>query len=98
MDTECTTLVIPTVIKKECKGMNSVKAVDGSKIGCKGSSQEEMAVRGKTLRLRIIVIGQIVNRIDVVMGMDAINSLDRVNVSGHTVSFGGAGSSCAVSL
>lgn len=42
--------------------------VNGCKIGCKGSSDEEIEVQGTALKLWSIVIDQVVDGIDVVIG------------------------------
>lgn len=75
----------------QINGMSSVQAVNAGRTRCKGSSNVEIVVQDTTLRLWVIVIDHVVGRIDVVMGMDAINCLGGVSVGEDMVSFGGAG-------
>lgn len=57
------------------KGTSSDWVVDGRGIKCKDNSDEEIVVRGTTLRLRATVINHVVDGIEVVMGMDVIECL-----------------------
>lgn len=55
-----------------------------------------MVVRGTRLKLHLIVIDRLVDKIDVVMGMDAIIRLGVITVSEAIVRFSEVGTRCAV--
>ena len=76
MDTDCSTTVLASGIVGEYKGEGGkLVAVDGREIRCEGTRDVELIVQGVRLRVRAIVLGRIVDGVDIVMGMDAIRQL-----------------------
>lgn len=84
-------------VVEEWRGVSSVRAVDGTEAEDRGSSGMEMVSRGMQLKLHVIVIDRVVDKIDVVMGMDDIVHLGGVMVSEADIVFGDVGMQCAVS-
>lgn len=56
VETDCSTILKTLEVLEEWHGVNSVKIVDGTEIGCRGSSDIEMVVRGTRFRLQTIMI------------------------------------------
>lgn len=71
--------------------MSSVSAVDGTEVESRGSSDVEMVVQGIRLRLYAIVIDYIVDKIDMVMGLDAFVRLGGVTLNEAGVTFSDVG-------
>ena len=65
-------------------------AFDGREVKCKGECWIELVVDGMHLKVEAIVVDEIVNGVDVVMGMDVIKRLGGVTISKGTVRFSGS--------
>lgn len=62
--------------------------VDGRKVKCRGISEVELEYRGPVLKLQVIVIGEVVDGIDEVVGVDVIRCLSGFTADGVGVKFG----------
>lgn len=60
-------------------------AFDGREVKCKGECWIELVVDGMHLGVEAVVIDDIVNGVDVVMGMDIVERLGGVTISKGTV-------------
>ena len=85
VDTGCSTTVVAAHLVDNCSGTCSLVAFDGREVQCKGTSTIEFGVRGVQMRIRVIVASNIVNGIDVVMGMDVIGQLGGVTTNNNKV-------------
>ena len=80
VDTGCTTTVISSRLVVGCKGKSCITAFDGRELQCREPSWVEMEVDGVFVKVKAIVTDSIIEDVDVVMGMDAINQLGGVTV------------------
>ena len=95
MDTGCSTTVVTPRLANGCSGNSSMVAFDGREVPCRGMSLAQVVVRGVPVGVRAIVADKILDGVDLVMGMDAIEQLGGVTVAGGEVTFGKP--HCAVS-
>lgn len=88
VDTGCSTTVVKSQLVdchiRECR----MFAFDGREVKCKGKCWTELVVGEKHLEVEVVVIDEIVNGVDMVLGMDVIELLGGVTVSKGTVRFG----------
>ena len=96
VDTGCSTTVVTPDLVNGCSGSSSMVAFDGREVPCRGMSLAQFVVRGVPISVRAIVADQILDGVDFVMGMDAIEQLGGVTVAGGEVTFGRP--RCAVSV
>lgn len=96
VDSGCSTTVCASRLVGRCteKGEGLV-TVDGREIGCEGTKEVELTVQGTRLRLKVIVLAEVINGIDVVVGMDVISQLGGVMIRNGGVTFGKASESCS---
>ena len=88
VDTGCSTAVVRADLVDYAEGTCYMTAFDGRVVKCHGTSQVELEVEGMPLKVKAVVMDKIVNDIDIVMGMDVINELGGVYISGRMVKFG----------
>lgn len=98
VDTGCSTTVVASHLVPECKRKkSSLTAVDGRVIVCEGEGSVELTVQGIHLTVKAIILGRLVDGIDMVLGMDVINSLGGVAIMvGEPVMFGEVMKKCCV--
>lgn len=70
------------------EGESCMTAFDGRRVKCRGATWIDLKVGGTALKVHAMVLDNIVNDIDFVMGMDVIDCLGGVLVSGNKVQFG----------
>ena len=88
VDTGCTTTLINSRLMSGCSRCGTEKAVDGRDIKCKGARQVEIKVRGVRVKVEVILMNRIIDRIDVMIGMDVINEMGGVTIKEAEVKFG----------
>ena len=88
VDTGCTTTLINSRLMSGCGRRGTVKAVDGRDIKCKGARQVEIKVRGVRVKVEVILMNRIIDRVDVIIGMDVINEMGGVIIKKAEVKFG----------
>ena len=66
----------------------SVKAFDGSTVNCRGSATVEFNIRGILIELQVYVVDQLLNNVDVVLGMDAVKLLGGVSIGERGIILG----------
>ena len=76
------------------KRQSYVTAFDGSKVICKGNGTVTIDVCGKMCHSEVIVVDNLLRGIDVVLGMDVINKLGGVMVTGSEIQFGSQRRDC----
>ncbi|XP_068240111.1 uncharacterized protein [Palaemon carinicauda] len=91
IDTGCSTSVVLFKFLPHCKGEVYISVFDGSHIKCKVTYCVELGVNGKCVTVRAVVSNQLVNGVDVVLGVDVIDQLGGVTVTQETVCFGAFG-------
>ncbi|XP_068224554.1 uncharacterized protein [Palaemon carinicauda] len=91
VDTGCSTSVVHSKFVPRCKGEVYISAFDGSHIKCKVADCVELGVNGKCVTVRAVVSNQLVNGVDVVLGVDVIDQLGGVTVTQGKVCFGAFG-------
>ena len=94
VDTGCTTTMVHERFAGGVSGEAMVSAFDGRKVRCKGASKVEMVVAGDKMEREVTVVSEMVDGVDLVLGMDVIEALGGVKVWGNRVQFGNI---CAVS-
>ena len=88
VDTGCSNSVLsPNVCKSWKKSKQYVVTVDGSQIPCVGKVTVPLSIDSCTIRVNCLVANSIFGGIDVVVGMDVINRLGGVIVTGDRVVF-----------
>ncbi|XP_068224113.1 uncharacterized protein [Palaemon carinicauda] len=88
VDTGCSTSVLHSKFVPRCKGEVYTSAFDGSHIKCKVADCVELGVNGKCVTVRTVVSNQLVNGVDVVLGVDVIDQLGGVTVTQGKVDVG----------
>lgn len=90
VDTGCSTTVLASRLVPKCEGKgSSLTAVDGREIICEGERIIYLTVQGLQLNVKAIILRRLVEGIDMVLGMDAINQLGGVVIAdGESVKFG----------
>lgn len=90
VDTGCSTTVLASRLVPKCEGKgSSLTAVDGREIICEGERIIYLTVQGLQLSVKAIILRRLVEGIDMVLGMDAINQLGGVVIAdGESVKFG----------
>lgn len=91
VDTGCSTSVVHSRHVPQCRGEIYIHAFDGSQIKCKGADWVKLRVNGKDVTVRAVVSDQLVNGVDVVLGVDVIDHLGGVTVNKGNVCFGAIG-------
>ena len=86
--TGCTTTLINSRLMSGCSRCGTVKAVDGRDIKCKGIRQVEIKVHGVQVKVEAILMNRIIDRIDVIIGMNVINEMGGVTIKEAEVKFG----------
>ena len=87
VDIGCTTTLINSRVMSGCGRCGTVKAVDGRDIKCKGARQVEIKIRGVLVKVEAILMNRIIDRIDVIIGMDVINEMGGVTIKKAEVKF-----------
>ena len=89
VDTGCTTTLVHSRIVKDYVGnVNYVTAFDGSAVRCTGNFNLVMVVSGVPIEINAIVVDNMMEGVDIILGLDAITRLGGVTVSGRQVTFG----------
>lgn len=91
VDTGCSTSVVHSRHVPQCRGEIYIHAFDGSQIKCKGADWVKLRMNGKDVTVRAVVSDQLVNGVDVVLGVDVIDHLGGVTVNKGNVCFGAIG-------
>ena len=68
-------------------GETLIKAVDGRAVTCRGSTTVTLSVEEVQFNIRVLVLERIIDDIDVILGMDAIDELGGVMVAGNDIQF-----------
>ena len=93
VDTGCTTTMVREGLVADVKGEAVVSAFDGREVKCKGTARVKVQVAEKQMERDVTVVSQMVNGVDIVLGMDVIEALGGVRVWKDKVQFGNV---CAV--
>ena len=88
VDTGCSATIVASHLVSVSCGTSVIVAFDGRKVDCKGTSDVELHVSGRSVRVRAVVADKVIDGIGVVMGMDVIGQLGGVTVNEHGISFG----------
>ena len=88
VDTGCSTAVVRTKLAKNISGKCHMAAFDGRIVDCQGTSIVDLEVNGISLKINAVVLDDIVNNIDVVMGMEVIDQLGGVKIDKNGIQFG----------
>lgn len=91
VDTGCSTSVVHSRYVPQCEGEIFISAFDGSQIKCKGAHWVKLRVNDDHVTVRAVVSDQLVNGVDVVLGVDVIGQLGGVTVTQGKVCFGALG-------
>ena len=91
VDTGCSTSVVHSRYVPQCRGEIYISAFDGSQIKCKGADWVKLGVNSEGVTVRAVVSDQLVNGVDVVLGVDVIDHLGGVTVTQGKVCFGALG-------
>ena len=94
VDMGCTTTMVHERLTDSVSGEAIVSAFDGREVRCKGSSEVGMVVAGESMKREVTVVSDMVEGVDLVLGMDIIEVLGGVKIWGNKVQFGNL---CAVS-
>lgn len=100
VDTGCSTTVVASCVLPWMEGKEStIVAVDGREIACDGEMNVELTVQGRRLTVKAIRLRNLIEGVDVVLGMDVISRMGGVVVgeAGNYVTFG-ASRKCCVSV
>ena len=84
-DTGCSRTLVKEKFGGSIKGRCSLRAVDGKKVKCRGLSEIEMSLLGQTLTTDAIVVDEMIDGVEVVVGMDVIKRLGPVTMNGCMV-------------
>lgn len=98
VDTGCsTTVTTERLCKRYRTNANSVVTVDGNRIDCLGTGYVDIVVGGVCMTIACIVMGSVIEGVDIVVGMDVIGRMGgvRIGSSGNSVVFGNVGVECA---
>ena len=93
VDTGCTTTMVKEQLVRSYetdKRETFMVAFDGRQVRCCGMSRIKLNVAKKLVEVSAVVVDEVVEGIDVVMGIDVIDQLGGVTVYRGTVSFGEA--------
>ena len=94
VDTGCTTSLVTSRLVARWTGESTMVAIDGHVVRCKGVSEVSLDIGNDHVVTTVTVVDKIVGDVDVVLGMDVIQQLGGVLVSGDRVQFGNL--SCSV--
>ena len=92
VDTGCTTTMVRAHLVRECEADEKetyMVAFDGRQVKCSGTCLVKLVVAERQVEVCAIVVDEVVEGIDVVMGIDIIDQLGGVAVCKGTVRFGG---------
>ena len=76
-----TTTLIHSDFSNGCKDTNSIKAVNGKEVACREVSTVTLEIRGRLLRVKTIVMSEMIEGVDIIVGMDVISRLGEVTVN-----------------
>ena len=99
VDTGCTTTMVRAHLVRECEADEKemyMVAFDGRQVKCSGTCLVKLVVAERQIEVCAVVVDEVVEGIDVVMGIDIIDQLGGVAVCKGTVRFGG--DMCLVSV
>lgn len=88
VDTGCSTALVNARLVDHCEGEGFMTAFDGRNVKCRGVSWVQLEVAGKPLKVCAVVLDNIVNNLDLVIGMEVIDQLGGVLVDGNKIQFG----------
>lgn len=88
VDTGCSSTLVRSGLVTECVGTRYVNAFDGRAVKCKGKGTVTMQVSGTDLTLKAVVSDEMVDGVEVLMGMDVIDALGGVTVLHDEINFG----------
>ena len=88
VDTGCTRSMVRVGLCHKTESNTVLVAFDNSKVRCSGIAHVEVGVGNMSVRQEVLVMDKIVGEIDMVIGMDVIERLGGVKVSGRQVQFG----------
>ena len=87
LDTGCSKSIVASWLSGYCRGQCNVIAVDGSRVRCRGETKLVISVMGTKLYVECIVAEQLLNQVEMILGMDIINMLGGVTVKEGKVQF-----------
>lgn len=88
VDTGCSTVVVRTNLVDHVEGRSRMFAFDNREVECRGVSWLDLVVAGTHVKVYAVVVDNIVDGVDVVLGMDVIDRLGGVMVTRFKVQFG----------
>ena len=77
VDTGCSVTILASHLVSISSGASVVVAFDGRKVECQGTTDVELWVSDRPVKVRAVVADKVVNGIDVVMGMNVIFQMIR---------------------
>lgn len=88
VDTGCSTVVVKASLVDRVEGMSRMVAFDNSEVECRGMSWLDILVAGTPVEVFVVVVDNVVDGVDAVLGMDVIDRLGGVLVSKYKSEFG----------
>lgn len=91
VDTGCTTTIVKASLVQKCERDRTdtyMVAFDGRQVKCCGTCHIGLTVAENQVEVRAVIVDEVVEGIDLVMGIDVIDKLGGVTVCKGTVRFG----------
>ena len=94
----CSVVVIWACMDAHPEGVSYGTALDGGEVEYRGLCMVDLEATGIPVRVRAVVIGSLVEGVDVVLGMELINQLGGITICHNKVRFRGLQCSPAVEV
>ena len=88
VDTGCTNSMLKFGFVGSVRHPSKIVAFDGREVNCKGKAAIEVKVGDEVIDVDVIIVEDMLNGVDLVLGLDAIQKLGGVTVSDGVVKFG----------
>lgn len=82
-----TILLTEKEIVTSWEGKANLRALAGMEVRCRGEGRIQLTVKGSTMKVQSIVFDEVVNSVNVVLGMDVIVRLVGVTVGDKGLEF-----------
>lgn len=96
VDTGCTAVVVKSNFVEDVDGECVMQAFDGREVQCRGELWIIVQVANESVNVKAKVVSELVDGIDLVIGMDLINHCGGVSVYKGVVQFGLGGVCCNI--
>ena len=80
LDTGCSNTIVRSDLAKGFRGMTKVKNFHGETVVCQGSTPVEFNIKGARVKANVIGAEQLLDGVDVVLGMDVISQLGPIKI------------------